>query len=505
MNVKNVLIIFYLLFLFDSINAQQYIFFSDSYNQTYYDPSWLFKTSPSELLIVNTNKFPVDAATVYSGVNSLKLQWKSVSGGNWGAAIAAPGWPARDITIMDSLSFCVYSFEVIPDSLLPVIYVEDLSNHKSVKISLSEFQGEIQSAQWTNIKVPVQKFIDNPGNSDLTRIKTIFLGQGKADNKQHTLFIDDIKMTSNSSNQYKYVVVLGSSTAAGFGANPIDSSWVNKFRKNLQLLDSNYKVLNLAVGGYTTYDVMPTGFNPPNGRPLPKPYNNITYGLSFNPVMLLVNLPSNDAANYYAMSEQIRNYDTLISIASKNNIDILITSPQPRNFSNSTQMNLLLGMVDSSFTRYSNFVVDFWNGLAQSNGFIKPEYNSGDGIHLNNAGHKLLFERMSKKVFPTLVDVNEMISTKEFNFRLNYNYPNPFNPFTTISFKIPYYTNIIISVYNILGEKVTELFNGEMYAGENKIVWNGLNNENKSVSSGVYIYRIITPDKCFSGKMILQR
>lgn len=98
--------------------------------------------------------------------------------------------------------------------------------------------------------------------------------------------------------------------------------------------------------------------------------------------MILVNLPSNDAANYYTLTEQIQNYDTLISVASRNDIDIYVTSPQPRNFTNSNQMNLLLGMVDSSFTLYSSIAVDFWNGIAQANGFIKPEYNSGDGVHL---------------------------------------------------------------------------------------------------------------------------
>lgn len=505
MNFKYLVVAIYLFFFTGTILAQEYSFFSDSDNQTYYDPSWLFKTSPSELFIINSSKFPVDVITFHSGTNSLKLQWKSVSGGDWGTAIAAPGWPGRDITIMDTLSFWVYSTSLIADSLLPKIYLEDLSNQKSYKINLSEFQEDIPSSEWINVKIPIQAFIDNSGSADLTRVKTIFFGQGIADNQQHTVFIDDIKMTGNTNNQFKFIVVLGSSTAAGTGANPIDSSWVNKFRKNLVTLDSTYRVINLAVGGYTTYDVMPTGFVPPNGRPLPKQYNNITYGLTFNPVMILVNLPSNDAANYYTLTEQIQNYDTLISIAYRNDIDIYITSPQPRNFTNSNQMNLLLGMVDSSFTLYSSIAVDFWNGIAQANGFIKPEYNSGDGVHLNNAGHHKLFERMSQRVLPVLVDVSEIISATESYFQLKQNYPNPFNPSTTISFILPKNTFVNFTVYNILGEKVSELYNGEMSLGEKQIIWNGLNDDNKNVSSGIYIYRISTPEKHLSGKMILQK
>lgn len=485
--------------------SQEYNFFTDSENNTYYDPSYLYQVSPSELLRINTNKFPVDILTLHSGTNALKLQWRSVSGGDWGAAIAAPGWPGRDITIMDSLSFWVYSPNQISDSLLPFIYVEDLSNQKSLKINISEFQGSIPSTQWINIKIPVQKFIDNPGNADLTKIKTIYLGQRLADNQQHTLFIDDVKMTGNLDNQYKFIVVLGSSTAAGTGASPIDSSWVNKFRKNLFLLDSTYRVINLAVGGYTTYDVMPTGFIPPIGRPTPKQYNNISYGLSFSPKMFLVNLPSNDAANFYTITEQTRNYDTLISVASRNGVDMYISSPQPRNFTNATQTSLLIGMVDTCFTRYSKFAVDFWNGLAQSNGYIKPEYNSGDGVHLNNAGHQKLFERMSQKVFPFLVSVDENISNTELDFQLSQNYPNPFNPRTTIRFTVPYTTNVNLSIYNILGEKITELVDREMTSGEKEIEWNGLNDENKIVGSGIYIYRISLIDKFLSGKMILQK
>ena len=174
MNFKYFIVAIYLFFFTGTILAQEYVFFSDSDNQTYYDPSWLFKTSPSELFIINSSKFPVDVITFHSGTNSLKLQWKSVSGGDWGTAIAAPGWPGRDITIMDTLSFWIYSTSSMTDSLLPKIYLEDLSNQKSSKINLSEFQEDIPSSEWINVKIPIQAFIDNSGSADLTRVKTIF-------------------------------------------------------------------------------------------------------------------------------------------------------------------------------------------------------------------------------------------------------------------------------------------------------------------------------------------
>ncbi|HMN49102.1 MAG TPA: glucoamylase family protein [Ignavibacteriaceae bacterium] len=98
---------------------------------------------------------------------------------------------------------------------------------------------------------------------------------------------------------------------------------------------------------------------------------------------------------------------------------------------------------------------------------------------------------------------DESISVNDFV--LLGNYPNPFNPNTTIVFSVPARENVVVTIFNQLGEKIKDLVNAELQAGENKIIWNGLNNENKSVSSGIYIYRISTPEKYLSGKMILQK
>jgi len=89
------------------------------------------------------------------------------------------------------------------------------------------------------------------------------------------------------------------------------------------------------------------------------------------------------------------------------------------------------------------------------------------------------------------------------DFMLNQNYPNPFNPSTTIEYSLPTRSNVNISVYNILGRKVTTLINKNQTAGNHSVTWNGANNQNQQVSSGIYFYRIETNDFTTTKKMTL--
>ncbi|MFO7897056.1 MAG: FlgD immunoglobulin-like domain containing protein [Candidatus Cloacimonadales bacterium] len=74
------------------------------------------------------------------------------------------------------------------------------------------------------------------------------------------------------------------------------------------------------------------------------------------------------------------------------------------------------------------------------------------------------------------------------------NYPNPFNPTTTISFNLPSDSDVLVEVYNVKGQKVKTLLNEKMVAGSNSVFWNGEDNNGSKVSSGVYLYRVKTDD-----------
>lgn len=92
-----------------------------------------------------------------------------------------------------------------------------------------------------------------------------------------------------------------------------------------------------------------------------------------------------------------------------------------------------------------------------------------------------------------------------YEFNLLDNYPNPFNPSTTIRYTLQRRAEVRISVYNILGKKVCTLVDGVKPAGEHSIIWDGKDSDGKEVASGIYLYRLIAGDYVDSRKMVLLR
>ncbi len=89
---------------------------------------------------------------------------------------------------------------------------------------------------------------------------------------------------------------------------------------------------------------------------------------------------------------------------------------------------------------------------------------------------------------------------------LSGNFPNPFNPETTINFALKDAGNVRVEIYNIKGKKVRTLMDGYLEADFHSIVWNGKDDGNKTVSSGIYFYKMKAGDKYSSTrKMILMK
>ncbi len=90
-------------------------------------------------------------------------------------------------------------------------------------------------------------------------------------------------------------------------------------------------------------------------------------------------------------------------------------------------------------------------------------------------------------------------------FILGQNYPNPFNPSTIIEYSLPQSEKVNITIFNILGQKVTTLVDEAKAAGNYSVTWDGHDSDGSEVSSGVYFYRMTAGLFCVSKTMILVR
>ncbi|MFH2035977.1 MAG: T9SS type A sorting domain-containing protein [Candidatus Zixiibacteriota bacterium] len=91
------------------------------------------------------------------------------------------------------------------------------------------------------------------------------------------------------------------------------------------------------------------------------------------------------------------------------------------------------------------------------------------------------------------------------NLYLKQNYPNPFNPTTTIEFELTRKSNVELTVYDILGRRVSSLINQQMPVGSHSIKWDGRNQNGDNVASGIYFYKIKTDQFSDTKKMVLVR
>jgi hypothetical protein len=104
------------------------------------------------------------------------------------------------------------------------------------------------------------------------------------------------------------------------------------------------------------------------------------------------------------------------------------------------------------------------------------------------------------KVIPPLTDLRKSGDIFINNYSLSQNYPNPFNPITTIEFDLPKTSDVILKVFNILGEEVATLVSDRLTADSYSYEWDASN-----LASGVYLYRLQAGEYVAARKMMLLR
>ena len=91
------------------------------------------------------------------------------------------------------------------------------------------------------------------------------------------------------------------------------------------------------------------------------------------------------------------------------------------------------------------------------------------------------------------------------HFYLNNNYPNPFNPLTTITYSLAEANDVHLMLYDILGRQVMILYQGRQLAGQYAMEWNGWDEEGRQMPSGIYVIELKAGDFCQKQKMMLLR
>ena len=103
---------------------------------------------------------------------------------------------------------------------------------------------------------------------------------------------------------------------------------------------------------------------------------------------------------------------------------------------------------------------------------------------------------------PVLLAIDE-VGQLPLQFVLHQNFPNPFNPTSTIRFDLPEATNLELVIYDLRGRTIARLSKGFIPAGYHQVVWNGRDQVGRAVPSGIYIARLVTPGYTKSIKMVL--
>lgn len=291
----------------------------------------------------------------------------------------------------------------------------------------------------------------------------------------------DASFEISSNNLNCNIVVLGSSTAYGTGASPIENSWVNLFKNEVFQKNTQINVINLALGGYTTYQILPTGTTISGVSETIDVDRNITKALSYNPIAIIVNMPSNDTEKGYSPANQMSNYATIKNAAySASDVPIYFATTQPRNFSTNFTSKTAdqITVKNDIISTYGTYSINFWDDISDEDGYILSNLNSGDGVHLNNDGHSLLFAKVSEKNLhelgcnSTSLGINEFL-IDESSFKV---FPNPTSGNITLNFMSDSIGKLNIEVFDLMGRQLFIKNDFNFNIGNNSIPFN-LTNE----------------------------
>ncbi len=218
---------------------------------------------------------------------------------------------------------------------------------------------------------------------------------------------------------------MGSSTAAGLGESSYQLSWAGRLEASFKTnttdgIDTTF--YNIAIGGYTTYQEMPSSYIPPAARPSPDVAHNVTKALSYSPNIVIMSLPSNDVGAGYSITETMDNLRLMYNSITASGALCYITTTQPRNDYSVLQRKALFDTKDSINIQFGVFAINFWYELVTSDGLNMLRDDRRDptrAINPNDIGHGFLFGRVrDKNIFiltPLLIKITDFCAEANDN------------------------------------------------------------------------------------------
>lgn len=171
-----------------------------------------------------------------------------------------------------------------------------------------------------------------------------------------------------------------------------------------------------------------------------------------------------------------------------------------------------LGSSQSNETWAFNLANNLWQQLSPS-GTIPAAREGAAAIYIHREGRIIVFGGRGGTFYndvwslrnlstPTAVEDNSA-NQEPATFQLLGNYPNPFNPETTIAFEAPTSAHVSLRIYNLQGQLIRNLFEKKIEAGRHQAAWNGANDLGVKVASGVYFYVLQSGATTISRKLAL--
>jgi lysophospholipase L1-like esterase len=186
-------------------------------------------------------------------------------------------------------------------------------------------------------------------------------------------------------------VVMGSSSAAGVGASP-GQGWAARLGNAMSA--RQVTLHSLARAGALTYQAMPAGSPPVAQRPAPDPAINTDRALGFTPRLVILAFPTNDTVAGYDVDETVGNLLAMRRVLQSSAAAVMVLSTLPRDGLDASQRATLVEADRHLAAALGPCFVDVRAGLDDGQGRIVTTYAAGDGVHLNDAGHAVVYQRV---------------------------------------------------------------------------------------------------------------